>query len=64
MGRCKVRGTARQTGVEFAEHLRRVVDEDDPEAEQMVLVVKSLPPPRALAPGTKAYIPPHAENVS
>ena len=41
-GRRKVRVTARQTGVEFAEQLRLLVDEDYPEAEQVVLVVDNL----------------------
>jgi hypothetical protein len=41
-GRRKVRVTARQTGVEFAEQLRRLVDEDYPEAEQIVLVVDNF----------------------
>jgi hypothetical protein len=34
--------TARQTGFEFAEQLRLLVDEDYPEAEQLVLVVDNL----------------------
>ncbi|HYV69288.1 MAG TPA: IS630 family transposase [Pseudolabrys sp.] len=41
-GRRKVRVTARQTGFEFAEQLRLLVDEDYPEAEQLVLVVDNL----------------------
>jgi hypothetical protein len=41
-GRRKVRVTARQTGVEFAEQLRLLVDEDYPEAEQVVLVVDNF----------------------
>jgi DDE superfamily endonuclease len=41
-GRRKVRITARQTGCEFAEQLRLLVDEDYPEAEQVVLVVDNL----------------------
>jgi DDE superfamily endonuclease len=34
--------TTRQTGFEFAEQLRLLVDEDYPEAEQLVLVVDNL----------------------
>ena len=41
-GRRKVRVTARQTGLEFAEQLRLLADEDYPEAEQIVLVVDNL----------------------
>ena len=41
-GRRKVRVTARQTGRDFAEQLRLLVDEDYPEAEQIVLVVDNL----------------------
>lgn len=41
-GRRKVRVTARQTGFELAEQLRLLVDEDYPEAEQVVLVVDNL----------------------
>ena len=41
-GRRKVRVTERQTGFEFAEQLRLLVDEDYPEAEQVVLVVDNL----------------------
>ena len=41
-GRRKGRVTARQTGFEFAEQLRLLVDEDYPEAEQLVLVVDNL----------------------
>jgi hypothetical protein len=41
-GRRKVRVTARQTGFEFAEQLRLLVDEDYPEAEQVVLGVDNL----------------------
>ena len=41
-GRRKVRVTARQTGGEFAEQLRLLVDEDYPEATQVVLVVDNL----------------------
>jgi hypothetical protein len=41
-GRRKVRVTERQTGFEFAEQLRLLVDEDYPEAEQLVLVVDNL----------------------
>jgi len=41
-GRREVRVTARQTGFEFAEQLRRLVDEDYPEAEQSVLVVDNF----------------------
>lgn len=41
-GRRKVRVTARQTGWEFAEQLRLLVDEAYPEAEQIVLVVDNL----------------------
>jgi hypothetical protein len=41
-GRREVRVTARQTGFEFAEQLRRLVDEDYPEAEQIVLVVENF----------------------
>jgi hypothetical protein len=41
-GRRKVRVTARQTGSEFAEQLRLLVDTDYPEAEQIVLVVDNL----------------------
>lgn len=41
-GRRKVRVSARQTGLDFAEHLRLLVDEDYPEAEQIVLVVDNL----------------------
>jgi hypothetical protein len=37
-----VRVTARQTGFDFAEPLRLRVDEDSPEAEQVVLVVDNL----------------------
>jgi hypothetical protein len=37
-----VRVTARQTGEEFAEQLRRLVDEDYPEAEHIVLVVDNF----------------------
>lgn len=43
-GRRKVRVTAQQTGVEFAEQLRLLVDEDDPEAEQVVVVVDNFKP--------------------
>ena len=41
-GRRKVRVTERQTGFEFAEQLRLLVDEDYPEAKQLVLVVDNL----------------------
>ena len=41
-GRRKVRVTERQTGFEFAEQLRLLVDEDYPEAAQLVLVVDNL----------------------
>jgi hypothetical protein len=41
-GRRQVRVTARQTGLEFAEQLRLLVDEDYPEAKQLVLVVDNL----------------------
>jgi DDE superfamily endonuclease len=41
-GRRKVRVTARQTGCEFAEQLRLLVEEDYPAAEQLVLVVDNL----------------------
>src|SRR5919205_4088246 len=41
-GRRKVRVTARQTGFDFAEQLRLLVDEDYPAAEQLVLVVDNL----------------------
>ena len=41
-GRRKVRVTARQTGFEFAEQLRLLVEEEYPEAEQLVLVVDNL----------------------
>jgi hypothetical protein len=41
-GRRKVRVTGRQTGLEFAEQLRLLVDEDYPDAEQMLLVVDNL----------------------
>ena len=37
-----MRVTARQTGFDFAEQLRLLVDEDYPEAEQIVLVVDNL----------------------
>ena len=41
-GRRKVRVTACQTGFELAEQLRLLVDEDYPEAEQIVRVVDNL----------------------
>src|SRR5262249_27743941 len=41
-GRRKVRVTPRQTGAEFAEQLRLLVDEDYPEAARIVLVVDNL----------------------
>lgn len=41
-GRRKVRVTARQTGFDFAEQLRLLVEEDYPEAEQIGLVVDNL----------------------
>jgi DDE superfamily endonuclease len=41
-GRRKVRVTTRQTGWDFAEQLRLLVDEDYPEAVQIVLVVDNL----------------------
>jgi hypothetical protein len=37
-----VRVITRQTGFEFAEQLRLLVDEDYPQAEQIVLVVDNL----------------------
>jgi hypothetical protein len=41
-GRRKVRVAARQTGFAFAEQLRLLVEEDYPDAEQLVLVVDNL----------------------
>ena len=41
-GRRKARVTTRQTGFECAEQLRLLVDEDYPDAEQLVLVVDNL----------------------
>ena len=41
-GRRKVRVTTRQTGWEFAEQLRLLVDEDYPQAVQIALVVDNL----------------------
>jgi hypothetical protein len=41
-GRRTVRVSARQTGFEFAEQLRLLVDEDYPDAKEIVLVVDNL----------------------
>jgi hypothetical protein len=42
VGRCSVRMTERHTSVDFAEHLRWLVDEEYPEADMIVLVTDNL----------------------
>lgn len=42
VGRCSVRVTERRTYVHFGEHLRRLVDEEYPDAEMIVLVTDNL----------------------